>query len=103
MTTLTVNLSAALQQELSPASPYPTGTMSAYAVYFITATSKGTYANGTEYDAGASIPVWTPLVLNGTAETSGGSATINLPFPVNGGKIYFLIQSNAPGSTDNLE
>ncbi|NBN64291.1 DUF4114 domain-containing protein [Pannonibacter tanglangensis] len=78
MTTLTVGLTSTLQKTLGSAGAY------AYAVYFD--------ASGTAQ--------WTPLVVNGAlqASTSPGRFAIDLPSPLDGGKVYFLIQSQDPSA-----
>src|SRR5579875_3783459 len=83
MTTLNVTLSTALQSELDQPG------VSAYAVYF---------------DSNGTNPTWTPLVLDGSVENSG-TAAIDLPSTLKGGKIYFLVQSVDPSqvASDNLQ
>ncbi|QTL03131.1 hypothetical protein J5J86_20610 [Aquabacter sp. L1I39] len=70
MTTLSVNLTPTLQTTLQQPGVW------AYAVYF---DSTG--------------PVWNPLVENGQLQTTAGALDIALPTTFNGGKVYFLIQS----------
>lgn len=70
MTVLTVNLSTPLQTQLSQTGIW------AYAVYF-----SGGVAN------------WTTISDNGVLTGGTGAASITLPYPDNGGKVYFLIQS----------
>lgn len=70
MTTLSVTLTPTLQTTLQQSGVW------AYAVYF-----------------GSSGPVWNPLVENGALQTTGGVLDIALPTTFNGGKVYFLIQS----------
>ncbi|MTI44763.1 hypothetical protein JM93_02755 [Roseibium hamelinense] len=74
MTDLKVTLTDALQKTLGQKG------VNAYAVYF---------------DTAGNSPSWTTLVNNGSVQ-SEGVQTIDLPFPYNGGKIYFLIQSEDP-------
>ncbi len=80
MTTLNVNLSAALQSTLGQSGVW------AYAVYF--------NASGD--------PVWTPVVENGSLPSSG-TTSFALPEPYVGGKIYFLIQSQDASQPNDLE
>jgi hypothetical protein len=75
MTTLNVSLSAKLQATLGHPGVW------AYTVFF---DSKGAH------------PTWKELVLNGTVQSSG-QATLKLPEPYDAGKVYFLVQSQAPG------
>lgn len=76
MTTLNVTLTSTMQDSLGNPGAY------AYAVYFD--------ADGT--------PSWTRMVDNG-AVNSSGTYEIDLPFPYNGGKVYFLVQSQDPSAT----
>lgn len=76
MTTLNVTLTSTMQDTLGSPGAY------AYAVYFD--------ADGT--------PNWTRMVDNGAVNSSGTYA-IDLPFPYNGGKVYFLVQSQDPSAT----
>jgi len=80
MTDLNLHLSTQLQTQLSHEGVW------AYAVYFDT--------NGVN-------PVWTKLVDNG-AVAGGGSMSIALPTSFVGGKVYFLIQSQAAGTPESL-
>ena len=73
MTALNVSLSATLQGELSQPGAW------AYAAY---------------KDPTTGSLIWTSLVTNG-AVASGGTVSIALPSTFDGGKIYFLIQSQA--------
>ena len=71
MTALNVNLSATLQGQLSQPGAW------AYAVYKDPTSSSGAL-------------VWSSLVANG-AVASGGTVSITLPAPFDGGKVNFLI------------
>ncbi|MCP4306105.1 MAG: hypothetical protein GY788_14745 [bacterium] len=77
MTTLNVHLSDQLEATLGVAGVW------AYAVYF----------DGS--------PVWAPLVENGVVQSSGDVA-IPLPAQLSGGKVYFLVQSQAISQPHNL-
>lgn len=79
MTTLSVELSSTLQATLGKQGVW------AYAVYF---------------EDGA--PTWTSLVENGSVQDSG-SVSLALPDPWNGGKVYFLVQSQASTQPYDLE
>ncbi len=79
-TTLNVTLSGSLQAELNN----KTGVF-AYAVWF---------------DKATTIPQWTTLVNNGTIENAGTDA-ISLPGSMNGGKVYFIVESQT-SSAPNL-
>jgi hypothetical protein len=78
MTTLNVALSSKLQTTLGNKG------VDAYAVYFD--------ANGAAQ--------WTKMVSNGTVKDKG-TVSIDLPAQLNGGKIYFLIQSQDPNGTQS--
>src|SRR6266851_171959 len=79
MTTLNVNLSPALQQTLAQPGVY------AYAVYFDSAGFNPTFV--TLADGQGDVTATTP---------------VELPQPYVGGKVYFIIQSVAPGSPSGL-
>jgi len=86
LTTLNVTLSAQLQTDL-----LQNGSgngVSAYAVYF----------------NAAGTGEWTPLVLDGVLQSAvnptSGTASITLPSSMNGGKVYFLVQSQGGTATD---
>jgi Hint domain len=80
VTILNVGLSGTLQAELAQPG------VSAYAVWF---------------DADEATPQWTTLVDDGTIENSG-TVAVALPDPMEGGKVYFIIQSGSAASVDNL-
>ena len=75
---ITVSLTSAMAQEISSSG------ILAYAVYF----------DPNNKVSGVPQPVWTPL----SGSTSGGTtATVTMPNPISGAKLYFLIQdTNAP-------
>ncbi len=79
MTTLNVKLSNQLQTTLGQQGVW------AYAVYF---------------DSNKN-PVWSHLVDNGTIQSSG-TVAISLPTTFIGGKVYFLVQSQANTQPNNL-
>lgn len=79
MTDLNLHLSTQLQTQLSQEGVW------AYAVYF----------------TGGKDPVWTKLVNNGAVQ-SGGETSITLPTSFVGGKVFFIIQSQAAGSPETL-
>lgn len=79
MTTLSVNLTPTLQTTLQQQGVW------AYAVYF---DSTG--------------PVWNTLVENGALQTNAGTLDIALPTTFNGGKVYFLIQSQDSSQPNDL-
>ena len=80
MTTLTINLSPALRDELSSSGVY------AYAAYF---NSGGPGPHGVE-------------LVSGGVVISGGSVPLELTPPYVGGKVYFIIQSVASGGSSDL-
>ncbi|MEP4767908.1 MAG: hypothetical protein ABJQ21_25630 [Roseibium sp.] len=81
MTALSISLTETLTTKLTNPGAY------AYAVYF---------AEGTD---GTIQPFWTTLVDNGVVQGTGSSATLDLPEPYNGGKVYVLVQSQSPTAT----
>ncbi len=81
MTVLNISLTETLTTKLTNPGAY------AYAVYF---------APGTD---GTIQPFWTTLVDNGVVQGTGSSATLDLPEPYNGGKVYVLVQSQSPTAT----
>lgn len=83
MTKLKVSISSKLQSTLSQKGAY------AYAVYFTTD------SNGKE------TATWTPMYVDGTAQSSK-SYDINIDPPYIGGKVYFIIQSLGQNSQANV-
>jgi hypothetical protein len=88
MTALNISLTEILTTKLTNPGAY------AYAVFF---------APGTD---GTIQPNWTTLINNGVVNglssvegQSGYSATLDLPEPYNGGKVYVLVQSQSPTAT----
>ncbi|MEJ0017957.1 MAG: Hint domain-containing protein [Acetobacteraceae bacterium] len=81
MTTLNVALSPTLQSELATPGVW------AYAVYF---------------DSSGNNPVWTDLVTNGLVQGGGNQIGIPLPGTLNGGKIYFIVQSQPTAQPNDL-
>lgn len=86
MTTLNITLSDALRAALGSPTPGTPNGVWAYAVYF---------------DSDGVNPIWIPLVTNGAIQ-GGGVTPIDLPTPMNGGKVYLIVQNQNPADAETL-